>query len=114
MVIDDESLLFTGKEETGRGITVWIPTERNIVIDFTQDSRVYVLGKTTRGKAIDPITRQPTDEPGDVMLNAYGIYCPELFKVKASVKPVTAETLSPLPTEAEPVGEEESPSNGDW
>lgn len=83
MVLDDESLLFSPPKEGGRiGVTCWIPTDRNIEIDFAQDSRIYVIGKTTQGKKYDPITNQKTDEPGDVMINVYGIYCPEMFKVK--------------------------------
>ena len=96
MVVDDETLLFAkGKEQGPVGVTCWIPTDRNILIDFAQDSRIYILGRTGQGKKLDPVTRQPTDEPGDVMLNVYGIYCPEMFKVKVTPQPVPETALQP-------------------
>ena len=108
MILDDESLLFAPKEGS-RGVTCWIPTDRNIEIDFAQDSRVYVVGKTTRGKARDPVTGQSTDEPGDIMINVYGIYCPEMFKVKLEPVPLTEEALQPVSEEVpEDFKEEES------
>jgi hypothetical protein len=96
MVVDDETLLFTKGEGQGPiGVTCWVPTDRNIIIDFAQDSRIYILGKTTQGKKLDPVTRQPTDEPGDIMLNVYGIYCPEMFKVKVIPQEVPPTALEP-------------------
>ncbi len=94
MVLDDESLLFAPEKE-GRsiGVTCWIPTDRNIVMDFIQDSRVYVVARTSQGKKTDMITGQKTDELGDVMLNIFGIYCPEMFKVRVSPVEVPANAL---------------------
>jgi len=94
MVLDDESLLFVQTEEGTRpGVTCWVPTDRSIKIDFGQDSRIYVVGQTTRGRKYDPVTGQATDEPGDVMLNVYGIYCPEMFKVKVEPEELPEDAL---------------------
>lgn len=92
MIITDESLMFSGDQT---GVVCWIPTDRGIEIDFGVESRIFVVGKTTRGKARDPITQELTEAPGDVMINVYGIYAPEMFKVKATVEPVTKESLVP-------------------
>jgi hypothetical protein len=93
IIISDESLLFSATDKTG--IMNWIPTDRGITIDFAQDSRVFVVGKTTRGKARDPITKETLEGvPGDVMVNAYGLYAPEMFKVPAAqVDPVLESSV---------------------
>ena len=94
MVLDDESLLFAPQKEGGRiGVTCWIPTDRKIELDFAQDSRIYVVGKTTQGRQRDPITGELTDELGDVMINVYGIYCPEMFKVKLETEQLPENAL---------------------
>jgi len=104
MVMDDESLLFA-PVEPGRslGITCWIPTDRGIVIDFAQDSRIYIVGRTTQGKKQDPITKEKTEEPGDVMINVYGIYCPDMFKV-IEADDVPEEALTADTPDEEPAG----------
>ena len=88
IIISDESLLFNGKDKTG--VMCWIPTDRGIVMDFAQDSKVIVVGKTARGKARDPITKETLEGvQGDVMINVYGLYAPEMYKVPATeVAPV--------------------------
>jgi hypothetical protein len=93
LIVSDESLLFSGTDKTG--IMNWIPTDRNIVVDFAVESRVFVVGKTTRGQARDPITKETLEGvPGDVMLNVYGLYAPEMFKVAPEIQPVTEESIS--------------------
>ncbi len=105
MILDDESLLFAPKEGGSSGVACWIPTDRGIEIDFCQDSRVYVVGRTSQGKKRDPITKQTLDEPGDVNINVFGIYCPEMFKV--CQKPAIPKTaLDAEQAESSPEGEE--------
>ena len=94
MIITDESLLFSGNDKTG--VMCWIPTDRNITIDFGQESRVYVVGKPRRGDAKDPVTGEYLKGvPGDVSLSIYGVYAPEIFKTPTDVQPVTAKSLVP-------------------
>jgi len=103
--VTDESLLFASTDRTG--VMCWIPTDRNIDTDFGVESRVFLVAKTTRGKARDPITGETLDGvPGDVMLNIYGIYAPEMFKVSAGAVPVTAASV----VAEEPSSEEEETS----
>ena len=90
LTITDESIMFAGQSV----VTVWIPQNRGIVLDFGPESRVFVVGRANRGKKLDEVTRQKTEEPGDVMLNAFGLYAPELFKISPEVAPVTPEALS--------------------
>ena len=114
MVLDDESMIFAPPKESGfSGVTAWIPTDRGLDTDFSQDSRVYVVGKLNRGKAVDPVTKQPLPEvPGDIMINVWGLYVPEIFKVKAEVKALTSESLTPA--QEETPEDEETPEGEEW
>lgn len=88
----DESLTFGGSEKTA--VMCWVPTDRNIEIDFGQESRIYVIGRTNRGKAKDPVTKQVLEGiPGDVSINVYGLFAPEMFKVSPNVLPVTPQSV---------------------
>jgi hypothetical protein len=92
MMITDESMLFSGKDKTA--VTVWIPKELIPSIDFGVESRVFVVGSTSQGKAKDPVTNQVLEDvPGDVMINALGLYAPELFKQAPAVLPVTEQSV---------------------
>jgi hypothetical protein len=95
LTITDESIMFSGQSV----VTVWIPQNRGIVLDFGPESRVFVVGRANRGKKLDEVTREKTDEPGDVMINAFGLYAPELFKIAPEVLPVTPEALGGPTTE---------------
>jgi len=65
------------------------------VIDFGQESRVFVVGKTSRGKAKDPITGNYLEGvPGDVSINVYGLYAPEIFKVSQAT-PLSEASVIP-------------------
>jgi hypothetical protein len=110
MSLDDESLLFVPTED-GKTATVpaYIPTDRGIVIDFSQDSRIWVIGKTSQGKKKDAAGNK-TDEPGAVGINVYGIYCPDMFKVVQAAKPVPAGALEAV---QEPESTDEPPT-GEW
>ena len=100
MILTDESLLFSGGDKTG--VMCWIPTDRNIVMDFGQESRVFIVGKPRRGNAKDPVTGEyMKGTQGDVSLTVYGIYAPEIFKTPSDVLPVTAKSLIPTPATEE-------------
>ncbi len=104
LIVTDESMLFSATDKTG--VMCWIPTDRNIQIDFGVESRVFIVGKTTRGKAKDPITGDILEGvPGDVMLNVYGLYAPELFKVSPNAVAITEKSVVAI---TEPI-EEENP-----
>lgn len=93
MMVTDESMLFSGKEKNT--VTIWIPKEIIQYIDFGVESRVFIVGRTTVGKAKDPITNQVLEDvPGDVMINALGIYAPEMFKIAPTVLPVDASSVT--------------------
>ncbi len=88
----DESLTFGGSDKNS--VMCWVPTDRGIEIDFGQESRIYIVGRTNRGKAFDPATRAVLEGvPGDVSINVYGIFAPEMFKVSPSVLPVTPQSV---------------------
>jgi hypothetical protein len=98
MILSDESLTFSGEGDKS-GVMCWIPTDRGIVIDFGVESRIFIVGRTTRGKARDPTTGELLETPGDVMLNVFDLYAPEMFKVKASVQPLTESSVVPTETD---------------
>ena len=93
IILSDESLMFTGNQDS---VFCWIPQNRGIEVDFGQESRVLIVGSTSRGKARDPVTKEELEGvPGDIMLNALGIFAPEIFKVKPDVLPLTEASLAP-------------------
>ena len=75
-----------------KGVTCWLPERINI--DFAEGSKVLVVGRTAQGKKRDE-QGQPTDEPGDVTLNVYGIYALPEFKISLpeEIQPITEENL---------------------
>ena len=88
----DESLTFGGSDKTS--VMCWVPTDRGIEIDFGQESRIYIVGRTNRGKAYDPATKAVLEGvPGDVSINVYGVFAPEMFKVSPNVLPVTPQSI---------------------
>ncbi len=111
MSLDDESLLFVPTED-GKTATVasYIPTDRGIVIDFSQDSRIFVFGRSSQGKKKDAQGNK-TDELGAVGINVYGIYCPEMFKVVQPNKPIPKGALDAV---VEPEPSTEEPPAGEW
>lgn len=110
MIISDESLLFSSEQT---GVICWIPTDRGIVVDFAVESRILLVGRTARGRARDPVTGDLLDEPGDVMINVFGIYAPEMFKVAPEVQPVTEESIAPEETRIS-VETSETPKESSW
>jgi len=107
MTLDDESLLFSSSANGGKPIPCYIPNDRGIVIDFAQESRIFVIGRTGQSKKRDEFGNI-TDEPGDVNINVFGIYCPEMFKV-SPVESVSEDALSSVPAEAD-VGSDQEKS----
>jgi len=88
MIIDDEKGMF---DMDSPGVTCWVPERINI--DFAEQSKVIVLGRTSQGKKLDEQGNQ-TDEPGDVMLNVYGLYAIPEYKISPHVKELTMETAT--------------------
>lgn len=113
MTLDDESLMFApNRDEKSIGILCWIPSDRKIDLEFSQDSRVYAIGRSGRGKAYDRETRQVLDTPGDVQLNVYGIYIPNIYRVQPDEEPVTEEAFIP-PKEPLEIVQPEEPEEED-
>ena len=71
-------------------------------------SKVIVLGRTTQGKKLDE-NRQPTDEPGDIMINVFGLYALPEYKIEPNVKEITEEN-----TETKEDDESEKIPSGGW
>jgi hypothetical protein len=91
LIIDDISLE-VGNDDEGisRGITCWIP--RHVDIDFGEESRVLVIGKTNRGRAKDDITNEWLDDySGDIQIAAVGIHAIPEFKVEIEAEKVSKE-----------------------
>jgi len=74
MVVGDESLGFTEKEK--RGTVVWLSEAHyQFVKDAGRGSRMYVLGQTNQPQtSIDFTTGAKVDKPGDVGINAMGVF----------------------------------------
>jgi len=74
MVIGDESLGFTEKER--RGTTVWVSEAiYPAVKDAGRGTRMYVIGQTTQPQTSrDFTTGETVNKPGDVGINAMGIF----------------------------------------
>lgn len=77
MVIEDLTLANLEDIES-KGLTCWTPLRCNI--DFQEESKVMVIGRTGRGKKRDEEGNQ-TEEPGDVTFNVYGVYAIPKYKV---------------------------------
>jgi len=74
MVIGDESLGFSEKER--RGTTVWVPASLYPVVkDAGRGTRMYIIGQTTQPQTSrDFQTGETLNKPGDVGINAMGIF----------------------------------------
>lgn len=75
MNIDDTDNL---EDIESKGLTCWLP--EHIDIDFAEQSKVYVIGRTNQGKKKDE-NGLPTEELGDVSMNVYGVYAIPEFKI---------------------------------
>lgn len=64
------------------GITCWVPSK--IDIDFAEQSRVFVVGRTAQGKKY--VDGQATDEDGDIMMNVFGVYAIPEYKIAPEVE----------------------------
>jgi len=104
ILLGDSSLGFEDKfGRPVRGIVCWIP--ESLPIDFGEDSRVLVIGQTNRGRGYDYEAGEPTDEPGNIMMNVYGIWAIPEFKINLDLKPVTETDISIDLGDKENVGE---------
>jgi hypothetical protein len=74
MVVGDESLGFTDKEK--RGTVVWVAEGLYPTIkDAGRGSRMFVIGQTTQPQtSTDFATGEKVNKPGDVGMNAMGIF----------------------------------------
>jgi len=112
MIIEDGSKLLEDLESPG--ITCWIPAEMDI--DFSEGSKVIVVGRTTQGLKRDD-NGQQTEELGDVMLNVYGIYCYPEFKINPPIKEITQENIPENVVEETPkvdTPQETKPEKDSW
>ena len=103
LVIDDEQ---DEIDIESPGTTCWVP--ERIDIDFAEQSRVIILGRTARGKKLDDQGNQ-TEEPGDVMINVYGLYVIPEYKITPNVKELVEEE-----PKVETSTNEQTTSDGDW
>ncbi len=104
IVIEDETKILEDLES--QGITCWIPPRINI--DFGEQSKVIVLGRTTQGKKLDDDGNK-TDEPGDIMINVFGLYAIPEYKIEPDIKEITEEN-----TETEDTTKTETSEPGAW
>lgn len=89
MILDDSNI-----DLESPGTTCWIP--EHITIDFAEQSKVIVIGRTARGKKLDEQGNQ-TEEPGDVMINVYGLYALPDYKISPDIEELVEEIKSPEP-----------------
>lgn len=90
MTIEDEALTLENIESS-QGVTCWMSDK--IKIDFAEGSKVLVVGRTAQGKKKDDLGN-PTEELGNVSINAYGVYALPQYKISIpDVEEITEETL---------------------
>lgn len=88
IVLEDETKVLEDLE--AQGITCWVP--ERIDLDFGEQSKVIVLGRTGQGFKLDE-QRNPTEEPGDVTINVFGLYALPEYKIKPNVKEITENNI---------------------
>jgi len=88
MVIDSEENI-TNLDSPG--VTCWVP--KNIKLDFAEQSKVIVVGRTAQGKKKD-VVGNLTDEDTDISLNVYGVYAIPEFKISPIVEEITEENVT--------------------
>ncbi len=86
IVIEDTEAMLEDLES--QGITCWVPPRINI--DFGEQSKILVIGRTSQGKKRDD-NGNFIDEPGDIMINVFGLYAIPEFKIEAEVQELTEE-----------------------
>lgn len=107
IVLEDENKVLEDLEALGT--TCWIPQRINI--DFGEQSKVIILGRTGQGFKLGD-DRRPTDEPGDIMINVFGLYALPEYKIQPQVKEITEENIET--TEEEKVEEKPTTPEGGW
>lgn len=83
VILEDSESIF---DLDSQGTTCWVP--ERVPIDFAEGSKVIILGRTGQGRALDE-QGNPTDEPGDVMINAFSLYALPKYKIELNVKEIT-------------------------
>lgn len=111
IVIEDETKMLEDLES--QGITCWIP--QRIKIDFGEQSKILVLGRTSQGKKLDENGNQ-TDEPGDIMINVFGLYAIPKYKIEPNIKEITEENIETTETTetTETPESKETSERGGW
>ena len=74
-----------------KGITCWVPSRVNI--DFAEQSKVFVVGKTGQGNKKDSQGNK-TEELGDLNINVFGLYALPSYKIKLNIKTITPEDIN--------------------
>ena len=76
-----------------QGTTCWVP--KNVNIDFAEQSRVYVIGRTAQGKQY--VDGKATEEDGDIMMNVFGVYAIPEYKIApdTEIQPLTVDNTAP-------------------
>jgi len=91
LVLDDVEASL--EDLDSKSVTCWIPSRINL--DFAEGSKVLVVGRTSQGKKRDS-NGNPTDEPGDISLNVFGIYALPEYKISVpeEVEQITEDKLN--------------------
>lgn len=84
LVIESEDII---DNLDAAGVTCWIPPHINL--DFAENSKIIVFGSTSQGFKYENGAK--TDELGDVMLNAFGVYAIPEYKVQIETEEITEE-----------------------
>lgn len=76
MVVEDDSIGLGREDEGSRGTVIWLPEHLfPAVKDAGKGTRMFLLGQTTQPQtSINFETGERLDEPGDVGINATGVY----------------------------------------
>ena len=88
MIIED---LSTMESLEGNGLLCWVPLRCNL--DFAEQSKVLVMGRTNRGKKKEE-QGNLTEEPGNITLNTFGVYAIPEYKIKIETHEETTTTDS--------------------
>ncbi len=87
VILEDSESIF---DLDSQGTTCWVP--ERVLIDFAEGSKVIMLGRTGQGKALDE-QGNPTDEPGDVMINAFSLYALPKYKIEPNIRELTVSEV---------------------
>jgi hypothetical protein len=83
-----EDMEKTLEDLDAKSLTCWVPERINI--DFGEGSKCLVVGRTSQGKRRDE-QGNATEEPGDIMLNVFGVWALPEYKINIpeDIKPIS-------------------------